>query len=166
MYPPPPPLHNVLDPRVCAYFRQSARVIGLKHDAERGQPRASVYTVVWTSWASRPFGSVIGRLSIEMTCALWTLTSAFLGFLDEICLGGCGAQAIGSGESGDISLDLFCSPKYQRLIKYVFPYIQAISQLCYRGLWDRSVESSNIAIILLPLKVEREVSNHLYLKDC
>ena len=30
------PLHNVLDPRVCAYFRPSARVIGLKHDAERG----------------------------------------------------------------------------------------------------------------------------------
>ena len=40
------PLHNVLDPRVCAYFRPSARVIGLKHDAERGQPCASVYAVV------------------------------------------------------------------------------------------------------------------------
>ena len=159
---------------MCPGVWPSARVIGLKHDAERGQPRASVYTVVWTSWASRPFGSIIGRLPIEMTCALWTLTSAFLDFLDEIwwefwhgtgCLGGCGAQAIGSGESGDISLDLFRSPKHQRLIKYVhvFTYIQAISQLCYRGLWDRSVESSNIAIILLPLKVEREVSNHLYL---
>ena len=35
---------------------------------------------------------------------------------------------------GPISLDLFRSPKHQRIIKYVFPYIQAISQLCYRGL--------------------------------
>ena len=31
-----PPLHNVLDPMVCVYFRPSTWVIGLKHDAERG----------------------------------------------------------------------------------------------------------------------------------
>ena len=52
----------------------------------------------------------------------------------------------------------------QRLVKYVFPYIRGISQLCPRGLWDMRVESSNIVIPLLPLKVEREVSN-LYLED-
>ena len=40
------PVVWVANPRICAYFRPSARVIGLKHDAERGQPRASVYTVV------------------------------------------------------------------------------------------------------------------------
>ena len=32
--------------------------------------------------------------------------------------GGGGAQAIGSGESRDISMDLFRIPKHQRLIKY------------------------------------------------
>ena len=72
-----------------------------------------------TSWTSRPFGSVIGRLPREMTCALWTLTSALLCFLDEIwwefwhgtgCLGGGGAQAMVSGESSNmIELDLWAT---------------------------------------------------------
>ena len=104
-----------------------------------------------TSWTYRLLGSVIRRLPREMTCALWTLTSALLGLLDEIWwefwhgtgyLGGVGAQAIGSDES--VQHDWVVPGPMPQPIEYVFPYIQAISQLCSPGLWDLSVESSNI----------------------
>ena len=36
------PLHKVFDPRFCTIADQAPR-FGLKHDADRGQPRASVY---------------------------------------------------------------------------------------------------------------------------